>query len=64
MFQDENAFPPKPLNLEKIFTPADGEQILPNKNSKFSFPILNLIPDIENEYQSLAFSFINRAFCV
>nr|XP_023013357.1 uncharacterized protein LOC111503310 isoform X1 [Leptinotarsa decemlineata] len=31
--QDENA-PPKPINLEKIFTPADGDQIKPNKGRK------------------------------
>lgn len=34
MLQDENAAPPKPINLEKIFTPADGEQIQP-KNSEY-----------------------------
>ncbi|KAJ8919944.1 hypothetical protein NQ315_006473 [Exocentrus adspersus] len=31
---DENVSPPKPINLEKIFTPADGEQIKPNKGRK------------------------------
>ncbi|ENN81839.1 hypothetical protein YQE_01778, partial [Dendroctonus ponderosae] len=31
---DENAPPPKPVNLEKIFTPADGEQIQPKTNRK------------------------------
>ncbi|CAG9859807.1 unnamed protein product [Phyllotreta striolata] len=31
--RDENA-PPKPVNLEKIFTPADGEQIKPTKSRK------------------------------
>lgn len=33
-FQDENTPPSKPVNLEKIFTPANDEQIKPNKNSK------------------------------
>ncbi|CAH0545732.1 unnamed protein product [Brassicogethes aeneus] len=32
--QDENAPPSKPINLEKIFTPADGEQIQPTRNRK------------------------------
>ncbi|XP_028138707.2 uncharacterized protein LOC114333079 isoform X1 [Diabrotica virgifera virgifera] len=32
--QDENAPPKPPINLEKIFTPADGEQIKPTKCRK------------------------------
>ncbi|XP_056629938.1 uncharacterized protein LOC130440687 isoform X1 [Diorhabda sublineata] len=32
--QDENAPPKPPINLEKIFTPADGEQIKPTKSRK------------------------------
>ncbi|CAG9826967.1 unnamed protein product [Diabrotica balteata] len=31
---DENAPPKPPINLEKIFTPADGEQIKPTKSRK------------------------------
>ncbi|XP_066148319.1 uncharacterized protein [Euwallacea fornicatus] len=32
--QDENAPPTKPIDLEKIFTPADGEQIQPKSGRK------------------------------
>ncbi|XP_066256472.1 uncharacterized protein [Euwallacea similis] len=32
--QDENAPPAKPIDLEKIFTPADGEQIQPKSGRK------------------------------
>nr|CAH7748718.1 unnamed protein product [Callosobruchus chinensis] len=31
---DENTPPTKPIDLEKIFTPAEGEQIKPKKNKK------------------------------
>ncbi|CAH1967642.1 unnamed protein product [Acanthoscelides obtectus] len=31
---DENTPPSKPIDLEKIFTPAEGEQIKPKKNKK------------------------------
>ncbi|KAL1516849.1 hypothetical protein ABEB36_000695 [Hypothenemus hampei] len=33
-FEDENLPPSKPINLEKIFTPADGEQIQPKQTRK------------------------------
>ncbi|XP_015840184.2 uncharacterized protein LOC656988 isoform X4 [Tribolium castaneum] len=54
-FQDENAPPPKPINLEKIFTPADGEQIQPSKNRKMfassAFYAKGIHPTVEEQVQ-------------
>lgn len=47
VFQDENAPPPRPINLEKIFTPADGEQIQPKNPRKCDDFIMN---DFNKEY--------------
>ncbi|XP_063919964.1 uncharacterized protein LOC135134972 isoform X4 [Zophobas morio] len=52
---DENAPPPKPINLEKIFTPADGEQILPTRNRKMyassAFYAKGVHPTVEEQVQ-------------
>ncbi|XP_044257429.1 uncharacterized protein LOC123006736 isoform X3 [Tribolium madens] len=54
-FQDENAPPPKPINLEKVFTPAEGEQIQPCKNRKMfassAFYAKGIHPTVEEQVQ-------------
>ncbi|XP_060519348.1 uncharacterized protein LOC132697757 isoform X2 [Cylas formicarius] len=53
--QDENAPPSKPINLEKIFTPADGEQIQPRANRKMfassAFYDKGFHPTVEDQVQ-------------
>jgi hypothetical protein len=37
-FQDENKGPVKPIDLDRLFTPAtDAEEIVPGKNSKWDW---------------------------
>lgn len=54
-FEDENAPPPKPINLEKIFTPADGEQIQPKSARKMfassSFYEKGFHPTVEDQVE-------------